>query len=176
MKIRSYPFIAGIILLISLICFGCSSAPSAPNVQVPFVPVPGSSPVVQITQPSDQAVVNGVLNIMVTFSNFAMVDANGAENADGQGHMTFCILDADPVNQSQEETPLPPPFVITGGGSCAFTSGSFVLQDNLPAGNYQLKAELVNNDGTELDTPVIDTIFVTVGPGSHKVNLLIYQK
>lgn len=174
MKIRFFSYFLVVILLISLISFSCSS--SAAKIPVPFTPVPGATPTVQITQPANNAVINGNLSITVDFSNFAMVDPNGADNIVGQGHLDFCILNAAPDTQSTQSGLVPPTFVISGGGSCAMTAGSYVLENNLAPGDYQLKAELVNNDDTELNPPVIDTILITVGSGSQQVNLNIYQK
>lgn len=171
MKLRFYSFLSLIGLLIALVSLGCAS-----KVVVPFTPVPGSSPVVQIVQPADSATVNGNLVVTVNFSNFAIVDVNGAKNVTGQGHLDFCILNAAPNTDTTQSGPTPPTFVIAGGGSCAIITSSYVLENNLTPGDYELRAELVQNDNSSLNPPVVDSIFITVTSNTNQVELVVNQK
>jgi plastocyanin len=90
----------------------------------------------------------------VQVTNFNVVDKQGQSNVQGQGHLHY-YLDADaPTTQGQ-------PAVLTSGvwAHVATTSYTFT---NVSAGSHTISVQLVNNNHTPLNPPVVQKITFNV--------------
>jgi hypothetical protein len=102
-----------------------------------------------ILTPRDGAVLSaGDITITTQVANFNLVDKNGQPNVSHEGHLVYFI-----DLQSLYARP-PAPGVSTADDSYTWKS--------VPAGRHTFTIELVNNDNSALDTPVMTTIAVTI--------------
>jgi hypothetical protein len=113
-----------------------------------------TAPVLSIARPVAGATLpSGSVTVTTDVLNFAVVDKQGQANAVGQGHVNF-YLDMDaPATQGQSTVP--------ASGTFASVSGTTYTFKNVPAGTHTISAELVNNDQTPLNPPVVQKISIT---------------
>jgi len=117
---------------------------------------PEGSPNVRITRPSSgTSLAPGNITMSVAVENIVISREHiGVINRKGEGHLIY-YLDEDPP---------------TDPGLPAITDTSFVsaetsyLWKNVKEGKHNLSVQLVNNDDTPLESPVVDTIVVDVAP------------
>ena len=95
----------------------------------------GSDPRVVVTSPGPQDEVGNILQIRMDVSNFALVDPEGRENADGEGHV-HVYIDGTPI------VPGDPPITQT-----AIDVRVCSLAGDRPI-EYNLEVVPSNNDGT----------------------------
>jgi plastocyanin len=90
----------------------------------------------------------------VQVTNFNIVDKQGQSNAAGEGHLHF-YLDVDaPTTPGQ-------PAIPTSGVWAHVASNSFTFT-NVAAGMHNISVELVNNNHTPLDPPVVAMTMINV--------------
>jgi len=108
-----------------------------------------------ILAPRDGAVqAAGDITITVQAANFNLVVNQGQANAAREGHLLY-FMDVDaPTTQGQ-------PAVGPAGSYAATSLDSYTWKD-VKAGTHTFSIELVNNDNTPLDTPVVAKISVIV--------------
>ncbi len=148
------------------------ASPSAPVVPpIPSASVPptaaAATPAIQIIAPTDfssyhTAVIEPVLKIAVSVTNFKLVDKTGQPAASGEGHIIYYI-DAEPPTA-------PGVSAVSPGGSYITTTATAIIWENLPKGAHKVAVQLVNNDNTPLSPPVLDRVqtyvsFVVGAPG-----------
>jgi outer membrane protein assembly factor BamB len=113
-----------------------------------------TSPVVNIVSPvASSALAAGDVTVTAEATNITLVDQLGQPSAAGQGHIHY-FLDADAPT-----TPGKP--AVTAPGTYAATAATSYTWKNVPAGTHTLSVELVNNDHTPLNPPVVQKITVT---------------
>lgn len=114
-----------------------------------------TKPAVKLVSPVDGAKLPaGDLTVTAEVTNFNVVDKQGQANITGEGHLHF-YLDVDaPTIQGQPATP--------SSGISADVYGTNYKFPNVPAGTHTISVELVNNDHTPLNPPVVQKITVTV--------------
>ncbi len=112
-------------------------------------------PKVKITQPQNNAVITSKdVTITVQVSNFTLVNQLGAPAATGKGHIHY-FFDVDPpTTQGQPAVTTPGTFVPTINTSNTWK--------DVPNGLHTFSVELVNNDHTPLNPPVVASVKVTV--------------
>jgi plastocyanin len=117
---------------------------------------PAASPTLKIISPSGGVIpVPGDVTVTVEVSNFKVVDKQGQANVPGEGHIHY-YLDIDaPTTPGQ-------PAVPPSGSIWAQVADTSYTFTNVAAGNHAISVELVNNDHTPLDPPVVRKITVTV--------------
>lgn len=108
----------------------------------------------KITSPKDGAgLAAGDITVSAEVTNFNLVDKQGQANVAGQGHLYF-YLDVDaPTTAGQPAAP--------ASGTFASVSGNNYIFKSVPAGTHTISIELVNNDNTPLNPPVVQKITVT---------------
>jgi outer membrane protein assembly factor BamB len=113
-----------------------------------------TAPSIKFVNPSDgNAIAAGDITVTAEATNFKLVDQLGKSNAAGQGHI-HCFLDTDaPTVQGQP--------AVTAADTYAATAATTYTWKNVPAGTHTLSLELVNNDHTPLNPPVVQKITVT---------------
>jgi plastocyanin len=113
---------------------------------------PGGSPS-PTTEPME-----GAVDIMVSIqsANFEVVDALGAENVPGEGHIHY-FLDAVPPT-------FPSILSVTAPGTYVPTAETSHTWTGVLPGVHLLFVELVNNDHTPLNPPVVAGTLITVMP------------
>jgi hypothetical protein len=118
-------------------------------------PAHGPAPSISITYPAPGAyeIVNNVL-IVVSVSNFNLVNKIGQANVPGEGHIIY-YADVQPPT-----TPGQP--ALTAQGTYAISENISYLWTSLFAGPHTLSVQLVNNDNTPLNPPVTYSINMTV--------------
>jgi hypothetical protein len=153
-------FIAGLMAVPA--CTASTPAPSpAPGPGLAPVQVPatttvansGLSPSITITAPAGN-VPAGAVMVSLVVTGFTLVEELGKPSVPGQGHIHY-FLDANP--------PVAPgkPAVTAAGTyySSALTSYNW---PNVTPGSHKFAAELVNNNHTPLEPPVVAEVTVTV--------------
>jgi outer membrane protein assembly factor BamB len=114
-----------------------------------------TAPTIRFDSPLDGASIPaGDVTVTAETANFKLVDQLGKPNSAGQGHIHY-FLDADaPTTQGQP--------AVTAPGTYAATANTTYTWNNVPAGKHTLSIELINNDHTPLNPPVVQKITVTV--------------
>lgn len=115
-----------------------------------------AAPSVAIVEPADGATVAaGDVTVAVQVSNFEVVDRLNAPATPGEGHVHFYIDVADlPTAPGQ-------PAVSAQGTYHASATTTYTWPDVTP-GEHTFAVQLVNNDHTPLDPPVVAEVTVTV--------------
>jgi plastocyanin len=139
-------------LIITVLFAGCTST----NYQTPQL---------IITQPQNGATLSeDNITITVQVSNFNLVNKLGQANVAGEGHIHYFLDVAPPTTPNKPATTAPGTFVATTEKTNTWT--------NVAAGMHNFSAELVNNDHTPLNPPIVSTIMVTVqgsSPGGSPI-------
>jgi plastocyanin len=92
----------------------------------------------------------------VNVTNFEVVDALGAPNVAGQGHLHY-FMDVEPPT----EPGMP---AVTQPGTYVPTANTTYTWQNVSPGMHNFSVELVNNNHTPLQPPVTRTVTVNVNP------------
>jgi plastocyanin len=118
---------------------------------------PSAGPAIRITEPgSGNKFGIGNLTVTVEVSNFTIVNQLGKSNSAGQGHIHY-FMDVDAPTATGQ------PAVSAAGTYAALADTSFTWT-NVGGGSHTFSVELVNNDHTPLNPPVIDSKTVLVIP------------
>ena len=132
--------------------------PSTPG----LVPIGGNAtnatPAVELIEPAEGATVTGdSVTVGVDVTSFELVDALGAPNVPGQGHLHY-FLDVEPPTE-------PGVPAVTEPGTYVPTINTTHTWQNVTPGTHTLSVELTNNNHTPLEPPATDTVTVTVVAG-----------
>ncbi len=115
------------------------------------------TPDVQIVQPVDGATVTGSsVDVSVDVTNFEIVDALGSANVVGQGHLHY-FMDAEPPTE-------PGVPAVTEPGTYVPTINTTYTWQNVSPGMHNFSVELVNNNHTPIEPPVVRTVTANVNP------------
>jgi outer membrane protein assembly factor BamB len=113
-----------------------------------------TAPVLTIVDPkAGAALPAGSLTVQTEVNNFKLVDKLGKPNVPGEGHLHYFLDVAAPTEQGK-------PAIPTSGVWAATTSTTYTFQ-NVSAGPHQISVELVNNNHTPLNPPVVATVSIT---------------
>jgi hypothetical protein len=150
--------ISYLLILISVILtLGCISTPSV-------------TPDLTIVSPSNGSVLYGTqIAVDVQISNISLVNKLGQTNVAGEGHLHY-FLDV------QAPTTPGVPAIPSGGSIWVATPNTSYTFEHVEYGNHTIFVELVNNDHTPLNPPVVKMVLITLEPmtipsGSTVVNL-----
>jgi plastocyanin len=133
-----------------------TTTPPASTVEI-TTPAVISSPTVQITgQGSGNIFGIGKVTITVEVHNFNLVNQLGKANTAGQGHLHY-FMDVDAPTMVGQPA-------ITAAGTYAATADASYTWNNVGGGHHMFSVELVNNDHTPLNPPVVESISVLVIP------------
>ena len=136
-------------LVIVLVFSGCNSIIAKPGLE--------------ISVPSNlETISTGNVTISVDVSHFKLVDKTGQDNIEGEGHILY-FLDVEPPTL-QEKTSYPPQDSIWASSM----DTSYTFQSVLP-GTHTAYAELVNNDDTPLNPPVVAKVTFLTQAGAPQV-------
>lgn len=137
--------VLGILLLPALFVLGAYSTSSTMN------------PSVTITSPGDgQTVPTGDVTVTAKVNDFNVVDKQGQANVPGEGHLHFYLDVAAPTAQGK-------PAIPTSGVWAHVSATTYTFKD-VAAGSHDIYVELVNNDHTPLNPPVVAHITITAAP------------
>jgi plastocyanin len=129
--------------------------PVVAMVSVTVLPEIGT-PQVVITQPKDGAVVPaGDVMVSVQVSNFNLADKLGQANVSHEGHIHYFLDVTPPTTQGQ-------PAIPPSGSVWAATPNTSYTFKNVTSGTHTISVELVNNDHTPLNPPVVASVTITV--------------
>jgi len=149
--VNAWPAVAGNYLVWPI---GSGTAPSV----VAFdLATPGAAPQVGIARPAAGATVEGT-NVIVTawVKNFDLVNELGKANVAGQGHLHYFMDVQAPTTPGQP--------AITAAGTYVPTPYAYYTWSNVTPGMHTFSVELVNNDHTPLNPPVVASVNVNVVP------------
>jgi hypothetical protein len=126
-----------------------------------------NSAVVNITSPDDGDEVKiskGVVKIDV--SGFTLANKMGLDPEDGEGHVVYYIWNGYGPDGTTYQVPQVPGQPANSGGT-GFVALASAEKENhwrsfLQPGKQKWAVQLVNNDNTPLEPPVVDEITVTV--------------
>lgn len=99
------------------------------------------------------------ITIEVEVENFDLVDEYGENNVVSQGHLIY-YMDIEPPTNLND-----PAFSLSGTYVVSIETN--YTWENVLSGKHNFSVQLVNNDHTPLDPPVIKTIEVTVGEAKN---------
>jgi outer membrane protein assembly factor BamB len=113
-----------------------------------------NNPAIKFVEPTNNdRLPAGNISVQVEVTNFKVVDKLGQANVAGEGHIHYFLDVTPPTTQGQP--------AVTASGTYAATASTNYTWHNVPAGTHTLSVELVNNDHTPLNPPVVQTITVT---------------
>jgi hypothetical protein len=116
----------------------------------------GGQPSVEIATPEEGSTVpTGGIEVSLEASNFEVVNKLGEPPAEGEGHVHF-YLDVDEIPTTPGQ-----PAVTAEGTYHAEATTSYTWPDVEP-GEHIFAVQLVNNDHTPLEPPVIAEVTATV--------------
>ena len=111
-----------------------------------------TSPAVTIVQPKNgSSDYSGDVTVTVAASNFNLADKLGQTNVAGEGHLHY-FLDVDAPTTPGE------PAIPPAGSTWAATADTTHTFTNVTPGTHTISVELVNNDHTPLNPPVVSII------------------
>jgi len=129
--------------------------PVVAQVTVNVTASPMASPAVTITSPSQGATLpEGSVTVSINVAGFDIVTKLGQPNAAGEGHIHY-YLDAEPPTTPGQ------PAVSAPGTYAATPELSHTWQDVAP-GSHTLAVQLVNNNHTPLEPPVVAQVSINV--------------
>ena len=146
--VNSFPAFAGDMMVLP------DAGPGGPASVLGFK-LGATNPAVKLASPADGAnIAAGDLVVNAEVTNFNVVDKQGEANNDVEGHLHF-YLDVDaPTTTGQPAIP--------SSGTWADVSGTTYTFPKVAAGTHTISVELVNNDHTPLNPPVVQKITVTL--------------
>jgi plastocyanin len=113
------------------------------------------APLLSISQPqTGETIQRSDVTITVQVQNFNLVDKLGQSNVAGEGHLHYFYDVTAPTTPNQPATTTPGTYVATTDTTHTWT--------NIPNGMHTFSVELVNNDHTPLNPPVVQSVMVTV--------------
>jgi plastocyanin len=130
-------------------------------------PPPAAAPAINITSPTGNIFQIGDVTVTVQVSGFNLVDKIGQANAAGEGHINYFMDVNAPTTSGQPAT--------TAAGTYAATAATSYTWHNVGGGSHTFSAELVNNDNTPLEPPVVASASVTVIPEIGPPHVVITQ-
>ncbi len=156
---RSRLAIISVVIMAGSAFAGCATGGAA-TPPATSIPSPGLS----ITSPMQGASLPlGPITVTIAVSDFAVVDKLGQANVTGEGHVHY-FLDATPPT-----TPGQP--AVTAAGTYAATAELSHVWANVAPGTHTLAVELVNNNHTPLEPPVVAQVTVDVARPSVTIQL-----
>ena len=149
--------LTAIFLVFCVLLSGCVSnkPPGSPTSTTgPTVPGLHRGPpsVFIITPPFDGGILAGNVTIFVEVSNFTLVQPGG-KDIPGTGHLIYY---RDVVPAAMKGIP-----AFTRPGTYGVSSETTFEWDGITPGTHTFAVQLVNNDNTPLDPPMVDAIDVT---------------
>lgn len=154
--IRSLKGIIGKVIL-ALVLLGALVASAACITENPAAEPAGddTGTTVEIVSPQDGATLPpGDITVTAQVTNFKIVDKLGQANVPGEGHLHFFLDITPPTAQGKPAIP--------AGGDWAAVAGTTYTFKNVTEGTHTIAVELVNNDHTPLNPPVVYEISVNL--------------
>ena len=122
--------------------------------KIMVVPEIGPASLVIVTPRDGNTLPAGDITVTIQTSNFNIVDKQGQANVSHEGHVHY-YLDVDaPTTPGQPA--IPPSGVWAHEATTSYTF------TNVAAGDHSISVQLINNDHTPLDPPVVATINIKV--------------
>jgi predicted lipoprotein with Yx(FWY)xxD motif/plastocyanin len=123
------------------------------------------TPSIEVTSPVNGSTIPaGNVTVSVQVSNFNLVDKLGQPNVSGEGHIHY-FLDY-PAPTEQGKPAIPPSGANVTWAATPAMSYTF---DNVGPGSHTIYVELVNNDHTPLNPPVVESVTFTVSAVSVNI-------
>jgi hypothetical protein len=145
--------------VLALVLITALAGLAACTTENPAVEPPGddTGTTVEIISPQDGATLPpGDITVVAQVTNFKVADKLGQANVPGEGHLHF-FLDVTPPT-AQGKPAIPP------SGDWAPVAGTTYTFKNVGEGTHTIAVELVNNDHTPLNPPVVYEISINVSP------------
>jgi photosystem II stability/assembly factor-like uncharacterized protein len=141
------------------------SPPVVAEVEVTVFPEIGP-PKIVITEPKGGASMPaGDITVSVQVANFNLVDKLGEANAPREGHIHYFLDVEAPTAAGKPATPSP--------GTFAATPETSYTWQNVGPGAHILSVELVNNDHTPLEPPVVASVMVNVKAAAPTLSIIV---
>jgi outer membrane protein assembly factor BamB len=126
-----------------------------------------NAPTVAMTPLDGATVSSGNITVSAMAFNFNIVDKQGQPGSPGEGHLHY-FMDVD--------APTAPGVpAIPTSGNWTHTTAKTYTWTNVAPGTHTFSVELVNNDHSPLNPPVVAKVTVTVVPPTPKVTILLPQ-
>lgn len=116
---------------------------------------PKRGPTLRIVEPADGAIAGASITVRVVVGGFKVVNKLNQPAVPGQGHIHFYLDRSEiPTTKGQPS--------VTAKGTYHAGSQTSHTWTGLKPGPHSLAVQLVNNDHTPLDPPVVAAVTVTV--------------
>jgi hypothetical protein len=139
-------------LILSASLLACSSGPLAATT-------------IKIVRPQDGSTIpTGPVTVAVDVTNFTLIDKLGQKKEPGQGHIHYYIDVQAPTTAGQP--------AVTANGTWFSTPDLEYTWPNVGPGQHTFSAELVNNDSTPLDPPVVFKVTATTAIMSPGISII----
>lgn len=130
-------------------------APVVDSMTVNVGPPVGTPEILIMSPPDGSSVPPGNVSVSLNVNNFVISQKNmGVINRTGEGHLIYYIDDNPPID------PGIPAVTDTSIVSVELTH----LWKTVMAGQHTFAVQLVNNDDTPLQTPILKVVSINVGP------------
>jgi len=107
-----------------------------------------AAPMIKILEPTDSSNVSaGNVTVMVEVNDFELVNKLGQDSVAGEGHIHYYMDAAVPTAPGEP--------AITASGTYVPTENTSYTWQNVSAGMHNFSVQLVNNDHTPLEPPVL---------------------
>ncbi len=114
-----------------------------------------AAPTIKILEPTDGSNVSaGNVTVMVEVNDFELVNKLGQDSVAGEGHIHYYMDAAVPTAPGKP--------AITAPGTYVPTENTSYSWQNVSAGMHNFSVQLVNNDHTPLEPPVLSMNTVEV--------------
>ncbi len=114
-----------------------------------------AAPMIKILEPADGSdVPAGNVTVSVDVEDFEIVDKAGQKNVEGEGHIHYYMDTAVPTAQGEP--------AITAEGTYVHIANTSYTWQNVAPGMHNFSVQLVNNDHTPLNPPVLSLNSVNV--------------
>jgi len=134
------------------------SPPRVATVSVNVIPEIGPSSLAILSPRDGASVPSGNVTVDIQVSNFNIVDKQGQANVSHDGHVHYYLDVEAPTTPGQPAIP--------ASGIWAHVAASTYTFTNVAAGTHTISVELVNNDHTPLEPPVVARITINVQSAS----------
>jgi hypothetical protein len=114
-----------------------------------------AAPMIKILEPTDESnVTAGNVTVVVEVNDFNLVDKLGQKNVAGEGHIHYYLDAAVPTAPGKP--------AVTAPGTYVPTANTSFTWQNVSAGMHNISVQLVNNDHTPLEPPVLSQNTINV--------------
>lgn len=131
------------------------AAPATDSITIVVGPPPGEPDITFVTPADGDSLPPGNIVLALAVDNFIISKKDtGVVNREGEGHLIYYLDEDPPIDAGHP--------ALTDTSTVSFATS--YLWKNVKEGKHVFAVQLVNNDDTPLDSPVVKTLSIDVAP------------